>query len=253
MSLRKLWFDRAQYHMSTLSTQGSILQAAKNFAPQVKRIVITSSFAAMQLNIAKDEWPEHTYFEVDWNPITWEEAIGTGPLNTYRASKTFAERAAWNFLEKEKANFTVTTINPAIVWGPIIHDVTPKTLNTSNEFIWNLVNGSQVTLPPIPNVPWVDVRNVAEAHVTVLETPKAENQRYFVVAGNDAYNEISNIVLKNFPDLSGKVPTEGDVSTKTTYNEANSKSKKDLGIEYISLEQSIVDLTKQLVPWLSVN
>ncbi|KAK9233994.1 hypothetical protein V1525DRAFT_414551 [Lipomyces kononenkoae] len=41
----------------------SILQAAKNFAPQVKRIIITSSFAAI-LNWDKGEWPENTYSEV---------------------------------------------------------------------------------------------------------------------------------------------------------------------------------------------
>jgi hypothetical protein len=38
----------------------------------------------------------------------------------YRASKTFAEKAAWDFLEKEKPNFSVATINPPMVFGPIV-------------------------------------------------------------------------------------------------------------------------------------
>ncbi|KAK9360979.1 hypothetical protein V1504DRAFT_406804 [Lipomyces starkeyi] len=227
----------------------SILQAAKKFAPQVKRVVITSSFAAI-VNGSKGDWPEHTYSEADWNPVTWEEAIGTNPSTTYRASKTFAEKAAWDFLEKEKPNFTITTINPPLVWGPMIHDVTPETVNTSNANIWSLVNGSQATIPVTPALSWVDVRNVAEAHVLALETPEAENQRYFVVADKYSYKDICGILLKNFPELSGKVPTEGGILTKKIFDVDNSKSKKDLGIEYISLEQSIVDLTKQFIDWV---
>jgi nucleoside-diphosphate-sugar epimerase len=38
----------------------------------------------------------------------------------YRASKTFAEKAAWDFLEKEKPNFSIATINPPMVFGPIV-------------------------------------------------------------------------------------------------------------------------------------
>ncbi|KAK9249216.1 hypothetical protein V1506DRAFT_527370 [Lipomyces tetrasporus] len=227
----------------------SILHATKNFAPQVKRVIITSSFAAI-INGAKGDWPEHTYSEADWNPVTWEEAIGTNPATTYRASKTFAEKTAWDFVEKEKPNFTITTINPPLVWGPMIHDVTPETVNTSNASVWALVNGSQATIPATPVPAWVDVRNVAEAHVNALETPAAENQRYFIVAGKYSYKEVSDIVLKNFPELTGKVPTEGVISSKKLYDVDNSKSKKELGIEYISLEQSIVDLTKQLVAWV---
>ncbi|KAK9324565.1 hypothetical protein V1517DRAFT_316810 [Lipomyces orientalis] len=227
----------------------SILYATKNFAPQVKRVIVTSSFAAI-LNPSKGDWPEHTYSETDWNPITWEEAIGPNPSSTYRASKTFAEKAAWDFLEKEKPNFTITTINPPLVWGPMIHDVTPETVNTSNASIWSLVNGSQATIPPTAVPAWVDVRDVAEAHVNALEAPAAENQRYFVVAGKYSFSDICDIVLKNFPQLAGKVPTDGVIPSKESYNLDNSKSKKDLGIEYISLEQSIVDLTKQLVAWV---
>ncbi|KAK9364860.1 hypothetical protein V1509DRAFT_634943 [Lipomyces kononenkoae] len=227
----------------------SILHAAKNFAPQVKRIVITSSFAAI-IDASRSADMMHTYTEADWNSVTWDQAIGSNPATTYRASKTFAEKAAWDFLEKEKPNFTVTTINPPLVWGPMVHDVSPETVNTSNASIWNLVNGSQTTLPVAPVHAWVDVRNVAEAHVKALETPKAENQRYFVVAGNFSYKEISDILLKDFPQLSGKVPTEVGTPAKKNFDVDNSKSKADLGIEYISLEQSIVDLTKQFIDWV---
>jgi nucleoside-diphosphate-sugar epimerase len=84
----------------------------------VKHVVITSSFAAI-VTPNKGFWPGHTYSEDDWNPITLEEAK-ENPMAGYRASKTFAEKAAWEFLEKEKPNFTVATINPPMVFGPIV-------------------------------------------------------------------------------------------------------------------------------------
>jgi nucleoside-diphosphate-sugar epimerase len=83
--------------------------------------VITSSFAAI-VDPSKGFWPEHTWSEEDWNPITQKEAE-ENPISAYRASKTFAEKAAWEFLEKEKPGFTIATINPPMVFGPIVSEV----------------------------------------------------------------------------------------------------------------------------------
>jgi nucleoside-diphosphate-sugar epimerase len=84
----------------------------------VKRVVITSSFAAI-INASKGFWPDHTYSEDDWNPITLDEGQES-PMLGYRVSKTFAERAAWEFVENEKPNFSIATINPPMVFGPIV-------------------------------------------------------------------------------------------------------------------------------------
>jgi len=70
----------------------------------VKRVVITSSFASIVDGKKGNLIPDHTYSEKDWNPVTEEEAVQS-PSNGYRASKTFAEKAAWDFVEKEKPNF----------------------------------------------------------------------------------------------------------------------------------------------------
>jgi hypothetical protein len=42
--------------------------------------------------------------------------------NSYQilASKTFAEKAAWDFMKEESPDFTLTTINPTLVFGPIV-------------------------------------------------------------------------------------------------------------------------------------
>ena len=58
-----------------------ILHAVKTYAPEVKRVVITSSFAA----IVNSKQHPRVYSEENWNPVTWEEAMD--PSNVYRASK----------------------------------------------------------------------------------------------------------------------------------------------------------------------
>ena len=89
-----------------------ILKAVKAHAPTVKSIVITSSFAAI-VNPNLPPASAHTYSEKDWNPITPDEA-SQNPSNGYRGSKTLAEKAAWDFVEKEKPNFTISTVSSII-------------------------------------------------------------------------------------------------------------------------------------------
>ncbi|KAK9468408.1 hypothetical protein V1512DRAFT_235199 [Lipomyces arxii] len=226
----------------------SVLEAAKAYAPQVKRIVITSSFAAI-VNITKGDWPGHVYTEEDWNEVTWEEAAGKDASTTYRGSKTFAEKAAWDFVRDEKPNFEVTTINPPLVWGPMLHDVSPETINTSNAMVYGMINGSVKTTSTM-HAGWVDVRNVAEAHVKAFETPEAAGQRYFLIGGKFYYPDVVKIIQKNFPELADKLPTISDEPLPPFWDFSNEKSRKQLGIEYLTLEQSIVDLTKQLISWV---
>ena len=165
----------------------------------MKRVVITSSFAAI-VQADKGFWPGHAYSEADWNPITSEEAT-ENPMMGYRASKTFAEKAAWEFLEKEKPNFTISTINPPMVFGPIVHALDSlENLNTSNERIRNAVQGKfKDEIPPSGVHLWVDVRDVAEAHVNAFEKSEAANKRFFVTAGYFSNKEITQIIKKNFP------------------------------------------------------
>lgn len=64
-------------------TQG-ILRSIKAHAPSVKRVVFTSSSAAV-LNPGAPEHHTTTYDESFWAPMTWEQALE--PKNAYRASK----------------------------------------------------------------------------------------------------------------------------------------------------------------------
>lgn len=227
-----------------------ILKSIKKSAPTVKTVVITSSFAAI-VNPSKGFWPGHVYSEEDWNPITLEEAK-ENPMSGYRASKTFAEKAAWEFQEKEKPGFAIATINPPMVFGPIIHHLeTLDNINTSNQRIVSAAQGKfKDEIPPTGVHLWVDVRDVAEAHVAAFEKPEAANKRFFTLAGYFSNKEICEIIKKNFPqykDLPGESATGGDYpegGKDGIYKFTNERTKKVLGLKYRSFEESIVDSIK---------
>ncbi|KAI7114132.1 NAD(P)-binding protein, partial [Hortaea werneckii] len=171
-----------------------ILKSIKKSAPSVKRVVITSSFASI-INPYKGSWPEHTYTETDWNPITQQQAI-ENPANGYRASKTFAERAAWEFLEKEKPNFSIATMCPPLVLGPIVHYLNSlDALNTSNQRVRDIMMGkAKDEIPPTGTFIWVDVRDLALCHVLAMEKEGAANKRFFITTGYFSNKEIAEII-----------------------------------------------------------
>lgn len=67
-----------------------ILKAIKSYAPSVKRVVITSSYAA----IVNVKGHPKVYSEKVWNPVTWEEALEHS--QTYRGSKVKCSSSHWS-------------------------------------------------------------------------------------------------------------------------------------------------------------
>ncbi|KAK3934436.1 hypothetical protein QBC46DRAFT_359014 [Diplogelasinospora grovesii] len=230
----------------------SILHAIKKSAPTVKKVVITSSFAAL-LDLSKGNWPEHTYWEADWNPITLEAAL-KHPHAGYQASKTFAEKAAWDFLENEKPNFTVSTIAPPLVFGPVMKSLSSlSSLNTSNQFIQALIMGHMKgQMPNSPGFLWVDVRDVALAHVKAMEqlSGAADNKRFFVVAGHFNTRQVVDAIRRNFPEYSSALPDAslqgGDFPEGGLFKVDNRRSVEVLGLKYRPLEDSVVDTVRSL-------
>lgn len=101
--------NRADMLDPAVKGTNSLLAAAK-LQKQIKRVVITSSFASIQ-DLSKGDRPGYTYTEADWNPVTWQEACTSDiPIVVYCASKKFAELAAYKFLQEEKPDFDITTI-----------------------------------------------------------------------------------------------------------------------------------------------
>ncbi|KAI8293105.1 Ketoreductase azaE [Colletotrichum sp. SAR 10_98] len=224
-----------------------ILRAIKNGAPSVKRVVITSSFGSM-MDISKGLWPDHTYDEKDWNPITLYQAL-ENPGFGYSASKTFAEKAAWSFVENESPGFTLSTINPPLVFGPAVQELASlDALNTSNQFIRSFILGAaKKEISPTTNPIFADVHDVAFAHVMAMEKEEAGNQRFFITGGYCSNRQIIDIIRKNFPEYKSALPskcTKGGELPNKVYKVNNQRSIDVLGIKYRSFEECVVDTVR---------
>lgn len=228
-----------------------ILKSIRANAPSVKKVVITSSFASI-VDGSKGDWPEHTYSEEDWSPLTKEQALENAN-NGYRASKKFAEEAAWNFIKEQKPNFTLATMCPPLVLGPIEpllqNDV--KSLNTSNERIAEFLQGKHKgEFPAQPVRLWIDVRDLADAHVAAMEKSEADNKRFLLVGGYFNSRVTVEALLKHFPDYKDKLPSldlpGGDYPEGGVYKYDVSRAEKILGIKWKSLEQSLKDTAESL-------
>lgn len=95
------------------------------YGPQIKHVVVTSSYAAIG-TFDDQEGP---------SIITAEESL-TSPFNDYFGSKKFAGMVACEFVEKENPNFTLSVINPVYVFGPQAFEIKNKS-QTNHQIILN--------------------------------------------------------------------------------------------------------------------
>ena len=109
----------------------SILFSALKHRDTVKRVFVMSSAAAIFPGPTPGE-PITTKVmdESVWNELSVahcrEKGRDADKMHMYRASKTLAERAAWEFVEAHKEEIAgawdLVVINPPWVYGPVIHE-----------------------------------------------------------------------------------------------------------------------------------
>lgn len=121
-----------------------ILQSALKHGPRVKRVVVTASTAAV---LQADPNPR-VFTEEDWNELSLKAVEAKGreatPFEKYCTSKVLAERAAWDFVEKNKGRigFDLVVVHPPYVFGPVLQEVSaPEKLNSSMQEWWAVVTG----------------------------------------------------------------------------------------------------------------
>ncbi|CAF1265178.1 unnamed protein product [Rotaria magnacalcarata] len=219
----------------------------------IKRVVITSSFASI-FDPSKGLRPGYSYTEKDWSPVTYEQgaAAKNEPMMAYRASKVCAERAAWDFIDKEKPSFTIATICEPLVFGPRAGGFRSlNDINTSNASVRGLVTSGKDAPMLETRVPFeVDVRDVAHTHTAALERSTDTSERYLIAAGTWSFQEIADLVHEStvIPDNIKSTTPVGikGQSLPDHYEIDSSKAKKDLGITFIPLKKTMEDLIVQL-------
>ena len=145
-----------------------VLRASRDAG--IKRVVLTSSFAAIGYGHPERQAP---YTEKDWTNPNGADVM------PYTKSKTLAERAAWEFINREGAGLELTVVNPVGVFGPVLG----PDYATSIMLVEKMLNG---TLPGVPRMCFgvVDVRDVADLHLRAMTNLAAKGERFLAVAGD---------------------------------------------------------------------
>ncbi|KAF8326995.1 uncharacterized protein EI90DRAFT_3156366 [Cantharellus anzutake] len=222
-----------------------ILRSAQQFGHNIKRIVITSSIASI---LESKDVPSYTFTEDDWNSksegIIEREGTNAPGEQKYATSKTKAEQAAWKFINENKGlHFDLTTILPSVVFGPIIHEVKDvSALNATIALFRHCIfNG---TLDFFSNN-FVDVRDVALAHVLALEVPEAGGERIIISSAPFFYQQSIDALIEARYKVPPREPRE-DTSVPHAAIMDNAKSKKILGINYRDFKETSVDTYAEL-------
>jgi nucleoside-diphosphate-sugar epimerase len=167
-----------------------VLRAARG--ADVKRVVLTSSFAAIGYGLKQQ-------------PVRFDETFWTdlsGQVAPYPKSKTLAERAAWEFIAREGGSLELSVVNPVGVFGPVLG----RDYSTSILIVQRLMDGS---LPGCPQVYFgiVDVRDVAALHIRAMTDPSAKGERFLAVSGNClSILDIAKILKARLGAAARKVP-----------------------------------------------
>jgi len=154
------------------------MRAAK--AAGITRVILTSSCAAIykQADRPKMQLSDETYWTTPKDPS----------VGAYEASKTLAEKAAWDFVA-DTPEIALTTINPGAVFGPPMD----ARYGSSLELVEQLMTGKVPMAPPMDMVA-VDVRDVARMHVVAIDLDATKGERFAAVSGTYRILELGQML-----------------------------------------------------------
>ena len=235
----------------------NVLETA-NHEPSVKRVVLTSSCAAIYGDNADlQQTPNGAFTEEIWNTSSSLEH------NPYAYSKTVAEQEAWK-INKAQSRWDMVVINPTLVIGPGIN---PYATSESYSIIKRMGDGTLKSGAPRWGFGIVDVRDLAEAHYRAGFTPEAKGRNIISGHNTDMFTMSQTLLDKYGNDY--PIPRKamakwllwliGPMLDKTMTRKVvarnidlpwvgdNSKSIKELGISYRPLAESMNDFFQQMI------
>ena len=160
----------------------NVLESAHNAG--VKKIIFTSSTAA----IGRSGPNGRALTEKDWNSES---------KHPYSYAKTEAEKRAWDF--SREMDLDMVVMNPTAVIGPYFHRHTPST------FLFDKILKDELPRLPPQTFGYVDVRDVALAHIFAYENKNAEGRHILCTTCLDGF-ELMDIIKNVDPEI--KVPTK---------------------------------------------
>ncbi|MBB6271780.1 dihydroflavonol-4-reductase [Pedobacter cryoconitis] len=201
-----------------------VLKAARGAG--VKRVVLTSSFAA--IGYSKDI-KDHVFTELDWTDPELSD-------NAYVKSKSIAEKAAWDFINSEGGDLELTVINPVGVFGPALG----KDYSTSIGMVKAIIDGHLTETPPF-TFGVADVRDVADIHIIAMTSSKAAGERFLATStGAMSLYDVAELIRKERPELAGNIGDLQPLDPSFSIVMSNQKAKDLLGWKPKSKEEAIL-------------
>jgi dihydroflavonol-4-reductase len=169
-----------------------VLRASRDAG--VRRVVVTSSSAA----VGHDREPgDHVLTEVDWTDPDAD-------VGAYIKSKTIAERAAWDFADREGGGLELAAINPGAIFGPVLG----PDLSASIGLVAGLLGGAMAGGMPRLSFSVVDVRDVADLHLRAMDSPAAVGERFIAAAGDAVWlADVARVLRDHLGAAAANVPT----------------------------------------------
>jgi nucleoside-diphosphate-sugar epimerase len=231
--------------------------ASVNRTASVKRVVLTSSIAALyDDNCDAQAYPGNTVTERHIN------SNQDMTHNSYAYSKTAAETAAWQS-QKLQSRWDMVSIHPGAIFGP---SLSKRVDATSVGMVVQFLNGSFRMGVPRLWLGVVDVRDVARTHVQALLVPTAHG-RYIAVAESMTLLQAAGLMRPTDAGLPDKLPRRESpkslvwliapfVGLQRDYvmrnvghpiNFDNARSKSELGIVYRLPADTFNDHIRQII------
>ena len=202
-----------------------VLKASRDAG--VKRVVLTSSFAAVGYSINVEDY---VFSEKDWTDVTAE-------LPAYIKSKTVAEKSAWEFIEREDNGLELSVINPVGIFGPVIGGITSASLDVA---VSSILNGN-LEYTPTFTMGVVDVRDVADIHIRAMLDPKANGERFIATSdGVMSFSDVAELFKKERPQYTENIQTLEPIGKEFYKEISNEKAKTVLNWKPRSREEALL-------------
>nr|CAB3481078.1 unnamed protein product [Digitaria exilis] len=201
-------------------------------AGTVRRVVFTSSIGAMTMD--PNRGPDVVVDESCWSDLEFCKKT----RNWYCVGKAVAEQAAWDAARQRGVDLVV--VNPVLVVGPLLQ----PTVNASIAHIIKYLDGSARTFANAVQA-YVDVRDVADAHLRVFESPTASG-RHLCAERVLHREDVVRILAKLFPEYPVPTRCSDEVNPRKQPYKFTNQKLRDLGLEFRPVSQSLYDTVKSL-------
>lgn len=249
-----LQFRDAQRELIDPALKGTanVLNAATK-SGSVQKVILTSSVAAVHGdNIDMSAQGLSEFSEEQFNSSS---SLDHQP---YSYSKTLAEKEAWQ-LAKTQTQWQLVVLNPAFVMGP---PLSSRSNSESLTLMKALLGGKYISGVPDLKFGFVDVRDVAQAHILALEKPNASGRHILSAEVHSLYDVaqmLKSIYGNQYPLPIRKAPkwlitlmapafglsrkfVRRNVGYPLQFN--TEKSLKALQLSYLPFRQTLEDMVR---------